>query len=50
MFDALSDLIKFLKKNKKWWLIPILIFLMLFGALVVYAHGTVVAPFVYSFF
>lgn len=50
MIETLRDLMRFLAANKKWWLIPILIFLVLFGALVIYAHGTAVAPFVYSFF
>lgn len=50
MIETLRDLMRFLLANKKWWLIPVLIFLMLFGALIIYAHGTAVAPFVYSFF
>lgn len=50
MIATFKDLIRFLLRNKKWWMIPILIFLILFGALVFYSQGTAVAPFVYTFF
>lgn len=50
MFETFRDLFKFLGRHKKWWLLPILIFLILFGALIIYAQGTAVAPFVYTFF
>ena len=40
---------QFLKYNKKWWLAPILIVLLLFGALV-FMTGTAAAPFIYPFF
>jgi hypothetical protein len=50
MIETLKDLTRFLARHKKWWLIPVLLFLIFFGALVIYAHGTAVAPFVYSFF
>nr|BDT28838.1 DUF5989 family protein [Bacteriovorax sp. HI3] len=50
MLDTLKDLFRFLGRHKKWWLLPILLFLILFGALVIYAQGSAVAPFVYSFF
>ncbi|TDP55790.1 hypothetical protein C8D79_0847 [Bacteriovorax stolpii] len=50
MLDILKDLLRFLGRHKKWWLLPILLFLILFGALVIYAQGSAVAPFVYSFF
>ncbi len=39
----------FLKTNKKWWLIPILFFMLLFGVLLMLA-GSPVAPLIYSFF
>lgn len=50
MIETIKDLFAFLNHHKKWWLFPILLFLLLLGALVVYSQGTVVAPFVYSFF
>jgi Family of unknown function (DUF5989) len=39
----------FLRGNKKWWLTPLLVILLVFGALVVLG-GTAVAPFIYTLF
>ena len=39
----------FLKHNKKWWLLPILVALLLLGALILLS-GTAVAPFIYPLF
>lgn len=39
----------FLRANKKWWLTPIILVLMLFGALIV-LYGTAAAPFIYTLF
>jgi hypothetical protein len=39
----------FLKNNKKWWLLPILVAVVLLGALVVLG-GTAAAPFIYTLF
>jgi hypothetical protein len=39
----------FLRDNKKWWLLPILIMLLLFGLLIVLS-GTGLAPFIYTLF
>ena len=44
-----SELFEFLKHNKKWWLLPILIVLALVGLLVVLG-GTAAAPFLYTLF
>ena len=41
---------EFLKVRKKYWLLPILILLALFGALIVLTQGTAVAPFIYTIF
>ena len=41
---------EFLKVRKKWWLAPIVIFLLLFGTLIVLTEGTAVAPFIYTLF
>ena len=41
---------EFLKIRKKWWLAPIVIFLLLFGFLIVLTEGTAVAPFIYTLF
>jgi len=40
----------FLKVRKKWWLAPIVIFLMLMGALIIFTEGSAVAPFIYTLF
>jgi len=39
----------FLRHNKKWWLAPIIVILMLFGLLIILA-GTGAAPFIYTLF
>jgi len=46
----LKEFSKFLMERKKFWLIPILIFLLIFGALFVVTQGTAVAPFIYTIF
>lgn len=40
----------FLKVRKKWWLAPIVIFLLLLGALIVATQGSALAPFIYTLF
>ncbi len=40
----------FLKVRKKWWLSPIIIFLLLLGALIVLTEGSAIAPFIYTLF
>jgi len=40
----------FLKVRKKWWLTPIIIFLVLLGALVVLTEGSAIAPLIYTLF
>ena len=44
-----SEFVGFLKENKKWWLAPILVILLLFGVLIILA-GTGAAPFIYTLF
>jgi hypothetical protein len=45
----LTELWAFLKQNKKWWLLPILVVLLLFGLLILLS-GTSLAPFIYTLF
>ena len=40
----------FLKVRKKYWLMPILVVLMLFGAIIILTQGSIVAPFIYTVF
>ena len=46
----LKEFLKFIMKRKKFWLLPILLFLLIFGALFVVTQGTAVAPFIYTIF
>ena len=41
---------QFLCERKRWWLAPIVVFLVLLGALLVVAKGSALAPFIYSLF
>jgi Family of unknown function (DUF5989) len=50
MMDLLKDLWEFLKVRKKFWLAPIVIVLLLLGALIVLSQGSAVAPFIYTLF
>jgi hypothetical protein len=48
--DFLKEFFEFLKVRKKYWLIPIIIILVLFGGLIVLSQGSAVAPFIYTIF
>ena len=48
--DLLKDVWDFLKIRKKYWLIPIIVVLALFGGLIVLTQGSAVAPFIYTIF
>jgi hypothetical protein len=50
MIEFLKEFCDFLKVRKKYWLLPILIVLVLFGALIVLSQGTAIAPFIYTIF
>jgi hypothetical protein len=50
MFEFLKEFCDFLKVRKKYWLLPILVVLVLFGVLIVLSQGTAVAPFIYTIF
>ncbi len=49
-FDLLKDIWDFLKIRKKYWLAPLIITIVLLGALVVVSQGSVLAPFIYTIF
>lgn len=44
------ELWKFMKVRKKFWLLPIIIMMAIFGGLVVLSQGSAVAPFIYTIF
>ena len=50
MLDFIKEFWEFLRERKKYWLLPIIIVLALFGALIVLSQGTAVAPFIYTIF
>jgi len=50
MLDLLKDLWDFMRVRKKFWLAPIILVLMLLGALIVLSQGSAVAPFIYTLF
>ena len=50
MIDFLKEFLEFLNERKKYWLLPIIIVLALFGVLIVLSQGSAVAPFIYTIF
>jgi hypothetical protein len=46
----IKELLNFMRVRKKLWLLPILLMLALFGALIVMSQGSAVAPFIYTLF
>jgi hypothetical protein len=50
MLDLIKDLWAFMKVRKKFWLAPIILIMLLLGALIVLAQGSAIAPFIYTLF
>jgi Family of unknown function (DUF5989) len=48
--SLIRELWAFMRVRKKFWLLPILLIMLLVGALLVFAHGSVLAPFIYTIF
>ena len=48
--SVISQFLQFLSQEKKFWLAPIIMVLVLFGLLLVFAQSSAVAPFIYSLF
>jgi hypothetical protein len=46
----IRELLRFLKVRKKFWLLPIIIVMLVFGGLIILAQGSAVAPFIYTLF
>jgi len=46
----LKELWEFLKIRKSWWLVPIVVVLVLLGALILFTESSAVAPFIYTLF
>jgi hypothetical protein len=50
MVSFLREFWAFLRVRKKYWLLPVLIVMAMFGGLIVLTNGTAVAPFIYTLF
>ncbi|MBI3798673.1 MAG: hypothetical protein HY268_17120 [Deltaproteobacteria bacterium] len=50
MWEFIGELWAFMKERKKFWLLPIILVLILFGSLIVLTQGSVVAPLIYTLF
>ena len=48
--EFIKDMLQFFMQRKKFWLLPLVIVLLLFGVLVVMTSGSAIAPFIYSVF
>jgi hypothetical protein len=48
--EFLKDLWGFLGQRKKFWLLPLILILLTFGVLIVFASGSAIAPFIYTLF
>ena len=48
--EFLREFIRFLGVRKKYWLLPIIIIIFLFGGLIILSQGSAVAPFIYTIF
>lgn len=50
MLALMRELIAYMGARKKWWLLPIVLVLVIFGGLLILAQGSPVAPFIYTVF
>lgn len=50
MYEFLKEFWGFLKARKKFWLLPLIIILLMFGMLIIFAGGSALAPFIYTIF
>ena len=50
MISLARELFAYMGAHKKWWLLPILLVLLVFGGLLILAQGSAVAPFIYTVF
>jgi hypothetical protein len=47
---VLSEFLQFLRQEKKYWLVPIVVVFVLFGLLIVFSQSSAIAPFIYTLF
>jgi hypothetical protein len=48
--NFIKELWQFLRERKKWWLLPVILFLLFMGALIVMTSGSALGPFIYTLF
>lgn len=48
--EVVGELLRYLWDQKLWWLVPMVVVLVLVGALLLFAQGSAIAPFVYTLF
>jgi hypothetical protein len=48
--EFLKEFWEFLRVRKKFWMLPLLIVILMIGSLLVFVHGSVIAPFIYTLF
>jgi hypothetical protein len=46
----LHELWMFMRVRKKWWLVPLILLMVMIGVLLIFAQGSVLAPFIYTIF
>ena len=49
-FGVVNELLRFLWQRKLWWLIPMIVVLMIFGLLIIFASASGIGPFIYTLF
>jgi hypothetical protein len=50
MLPLLKELLAYMSARKKWWLLPVITILVVFGGLLILAQGSAIAPFIYTVF
>lgn len=48
--EFLKDLWNYLRERKRYWLLPVIIVLLLFGIIIILSSGSAIAPFIYTLF
>ena len=49
-FGIASELLQFFWERKLWWLLPMIVLLVMFGFLILFAQTSAIAPFIYTLF
>ena len=50
MLEFVKDLWSFMRERRKFWMAPLIVVMLLLGALIVFAQGSTLAPFIYTLF